>query len=139
VQAACEVELLNTEEFLEVLLETHPQVFAILISPSVTTQSDKNSITIAQVVSKKVYAQSQTPLSVKGMPLKYNEYADVVSSKTDSPPGLPPHHHYDLKIELRKDADLPQPSKIYSLSPAESSALESYIKKGSSTRMGLAL
>jgi hypothetical protein len=51
MQAACKVELLNAEEFFEVLLEKHPQVFAILISPSVTKQSDENSITIAQVVS----------------------------------------------------------------------------------------
>jgi hypothetical protein len=129
MQAACEVELLNAEEFLEVLLETHPQVFAILVTPSVTTQSDENSITIAQVVSKKIYAQSQTPLLVKGVPLKYNEYADVFSSKTDSPPWLPPHRRYDFKIQLGEDSDLPPPSKIYSLSPAESSALELYMEK----------
>jgi hypothetical protein len=129
VQAACEVELLNADDFLDVLLETHPEVFAILVSPSVPNQADENSITIAQVVSKKIYAQSQTPLSVTGMPLKYNEYADIFSSKTDSPPGLPPHRRYDLKIELQEDANLPPPSKIYSLSPAESSALEAYIEK----------
>jgi hypothetical protein len=69
MQAACEVELLNTDNFLEVLLETHPQVFALLVSPSVPTQADENSLTIAQVVSKKIYAQSQTPLSVTCMPL----------------------------------------------------------------------
>jgi hypothetical protein len=63
------------------------------------------------------------------MPLKYNEYADVFSSKINSPPGLPPHRRYDLKIELHEDTDLPPPFKIYSLSPAESSALESYIEK----------
>jgi hypothetical protein len=123
------VELLNAEEFLEVLLETHPQVFAILVSRSVTAHSDENSITIAQVVSKKIYAQSQTPLSVKGVPLKYNEYADVFSSKTDPPPGLPPHRCNNLKIELHEDTDLHPPSKIYLLSPAKSNALESYIEK----------
>jgi hypothetical protein len=35
LQAACEVELLNTEKSLEVLLKMHPQLFVILISPSV--------------------------------------------------------------------------------------------------------
>jgi hypothetical protein len=87
VQAACDVELLNAEEFLEFLLEMHPQVFEILVSPSVTTQSDENSITIAQVMSKKIYLQSQTPLLVKGMQLKYNEYADIISSKLTPLPG----------------------------------------------------
>jgi hypothetical protein len=77
MQAAGKVELLNADNFLEVLVETHPQVFALLISPSVPTQANENSITIAQVVRKKIYAQSQTPLSVTGGTLKYNEYMDV--------------------------------------------------------------
>jgi hypothetical protein len=41
VQAACKVEWLNAEEFLEVLLGMHPQVFVILVSPSATTQSEE--------------------------------------------------------------------------------------------------
>jgi hypothetical protein len=73
VQGACEVELLNADDLLEFLLEMHPQVFTLLVSSSVPTQADKNSITIAQVMSKKIYAQSQTPQLVTGMPLKYNE------------------------------------------------------------------
>jgi hypothetical protein len=83
MQAACKVELLNTDHFLRVLLKTHPLVFAILVSPSVPTQADENSITIAQVMSKKIYAQSQTPLWVIGVVLKYIECTDIVSRKTD--------------------------------------------------------
>jgi hypothetical protein len=50
MQAACEVELLNAEDFLKGLPKTHLQVFEILIFPSVPTLTDENSKTLAQVI-----------------------------------------------------------------------------------------
>ena len=91
------------------------------------------SLFIHSVVLTKEYTKSSLPLDSRGVPFKYMAYADVFTTKSEPPPGLPPHRQYDLSIEFNTDADgkplpLPKPGKIYPLSPSEESALSEYIK-----------
>ena len=54
------------------------------------------------------------------VPKVYHNFADVFSKVNAS--SLPPHHHFDLKIELEEGAS-PPPRRLYSLSPFELDAL----------------
>jgi len=64
------------------------------------------------------------------VPLKYRDYADVFSKVKASE--LPPHHDYDLKIDLEEGTSPPL-GTLYSLSPVELSALRTFIDENLNT------
>ena len=64
----------------------------------------------------KQYASTEIPMDSRGVPLKYQDYADTFTLKSESPAPLPPHRPYDLEIEFLRDAEgkelpLPRPGK----------------------------
>jgi len=63
---------------------------------------------------------------LSNVPSKYHEFANV-SSKTKAE-ALPPHHSYDLKINLEEGAQS-LVSPIYSLSASEQEALKEFIEE----------
>ena len=82
--------------------------------------SDPNSI------SGRSAQKSDTPVDLFSIPPEYHDYADVFSkSKADT---LPPHRPYDLKINLEEETSPPL-GPIYSLSPAELTALHEFINE----------
>jgi hypothetical protein len=71
-------------------------------------------------------ATDQSPVDLKNVPQEYHEFADVFSKgRADS---LPPHHPYDLKINL-EDSATPPFRPIYSLSQSELTALWEFINE----------
>jgi len=64
--------------------------------------------------------------NLSNVPSEYHEFADVFS-KTKAEV-LPPHHPYDLKINLEEGAQ-PQVGPIYSLSASEQEALKEFIEE----------
>jgi len=64
------------------------------------------------------------------IPLEYRDYADVFSKVKASE--LPPHHDYDLKIEL-KEGTSPPLGTLYSLSLVKLSALRTFIDENLNT------
>ena len=65
-------------------------------------------------------------MDLSSIPLEYHDYADVFSkSKGDT---LPPHRPCDLKINLEEETSPPL-GPIYSLSPAELTALREFINE----------
>jgi len=72
---------------------------------------------------------AETP-DLSNVPSKYHEFADVFSkTKAET---LPPHHSYDLKINLEEGAQ-PLVGPIYSLSASEQEALKEFIEKNLNT------
>jgi len=67
----------------------------------------------------------ETP-DLSNVPSEYHEFADVFS-KTKAKT-LPPHHFYDLKINLEEGAQ-PLVGPIYSLSASEQEALKEFIEE----------
>jgi hypothetical protein len=66
-------------------------------------------------------ATSVDPTDLSSVPEDYHEFADVFSKgKADT---LPPHHPYDLKIDI----DSTPPNCMYSLSQSELETLRSFI------------
>ena len=63
-------------------------------------------------------------VDLSNVPKKYHEFADVFNKKKANT--LPPHHSYDLKIELEEGAS-PPPGHMYSLSPMKLEALCTFI------------
>jgi len=68
---------------------------------------------------------AETP-DLSNVPSEYYEFADIFS-KTKAEV-LPPHHPYDLKINLEEGAQ-PPVSSIYSLSASEQEALKEFIEE----------
>jgi len=64
------------------------------------------------------------------VPLEYRDYVDVFSKAKASE--LPPHRDYNLKIEL-KEGTSPPLGTLYSLSPVELSALQTFINENLNT------
>jgi len=64
------------------------------------------------------------------VPPEYREYADVFSKAKASE--LPPHHDYDLKINLEEGTSPPL-GTLYSLSPVELSTLRTFIDENLNT------
>ena len=63
---------------------------------------------------------------LSNVPSEYHKFADVFSqTKAEI---LPPHHPYDLKINLEEGAQ-PPVSPIYSLSASEQEALKEFIEE----------
>jgi len=69
-------------------------------------------------------------LLTSNVPFKYHEFANIFS-KTKAEV-LPPHHPYDLKINLEEGTQ-PLVSPIYSLSASEQEALKEFIEKNLNT------
>jgi len=76
----------------------------------------------------KLYAastNSNAPISgLSSVPPKYHDFADVFSKAKSTQ--LPPHHDFDLKIDL-EDGSSPPLGTIYSLSLTELEALRTFI------------
>ena len=67
---------------------------------------------------------------LSNVPSEYHKFADVFSkTKAET---LPPHHSYDLKINLEEGAQ-PLVSLIYSLSASEQEALKEFIEENLNT------
>ena len=80
-----------------------------------------------------VKARSSTmssPPDLSSVPKDYHDYTDVFSKVNAST--LPPHHDYDLKIEL-EEGTTPPLGTIYSLSPVELTALRTFIDENLTT------
>jgi len=75
-------------------------------------------------------SSTSTPPDLDIVPLEYHDYADVFSKVKASE--LPPHHNYDLKINL-EEGTCPPLGTLYSLSPVELSALWTFIDKNLNT------
>jgi len=68
---------------------------------------------------------AETP-DLSNVPSEYHEFADIFSkTKAET---LPPHHPYDLKINLEEGAQ-PLVVPIYSLSASEQEALKEFIEE----------
>jgi len=69
-------------------------------------------------------------LLISNVPSEYHEFANVFSkTKAET---LPPHHPYDLKINLEEGAQ-PLVGPIYSLSASEQEALKEFIEENLNT------
>ncbi|QRV74613.1 Transposon Tf2-1 polyprotein [Ceratobasidium sp. AG-Ba] len=72
------------------------------------------------------------PLTAKGakeiplIPEEFQEYTDVFSEELFKKK-LPEHQPYDCQINFREDATLPEPAKIYPLSPIENCSIKENI------------
>jgi len=75
-------------------------------------------------------SSASTPPDLDIVPPEYRDYADVFSKAKASE--LPPHHDYDLKIELEEGTSPPL-GTLYSLSPVELSALWMFIDENLNT------
>jgi len=81
--------------------------------------------------SAKAWSSSiSTPPDLDIVPPEYHDYADVFSKAKASE--LPPHHDYDLKIDLEEGTSPPL-GTLYSLSPVELSALQTFIDENLNT------
>jgi hypothetical protein len=69
-------------------------------------------------------AASVAPVDLSEIPEDYHEYQDVFSKSSTST--LPPHHSYDLKIDLEEGAE-PPIGRMYSLSKKEMGALREFL------------
>ncbi|KAF7770963.1 hypothetical protein Agabi119p4_6937 [Agaricus bisporus var. burnettii] len=69
-------------------------------------------------------AISESPVDLSAIPDEYHDFTDVFSKKRADT--LPPHRHYDLKIDL-EDGTSPPIGPIYSLSHTELDALHDFI------------
>lgn len=49
------------------------------------------TVSIRAVLLNKEYTKSSLSLDSRGVPLKYQDFSDVFTMKTEPPPGLPPH------------------------------------------------
>jgi len=72
---------------------------------------------------------AETP-DLSNVPSKYHKFADIFS-KTKAKT-LPPHHPYDLKINLKEGAQ-PPVGLIYSLSASEQESLKEFIEENLNT------
>ena len=107
------IAFLDTVAFTRVCKEEETKSFQIHIS-------DPNS------ASRQSAQKSNTPVDLSSVPSEYHDYADIFSkSKVDT---LPPQRPYDLKINFEEGTSLPL-GLIYSLSPAELTALCEFIDK----------
>ena len=72
---------------------------------------------------------AETP-DLSNVPSKYHEFADVFSkTKAET---LPPHHPYDLKINLEEGVQSPV-GPIYSLSTSKQETLKEFIEENLNT------
>ena len=70
-------------------------------------------------------AAQEVPVDLSSVPEDCHKFADVFSK--DKADALPPHHPYNLKIDL-EEGTLP-PNRMYSLSQSELDTLHTFIKE----------
>jgi len=93
--------------------------------------STKYQLQLCPADSAKARSSSiSTPPDLNIVPPEYCDYADVFSKVKASE--LPPHHNYDLKIELEEGTSPPL-GTLYSLSPVELSTLRMFIDENLNT------
>jgi len=93
--------------------------------------STKYQLQLCPSDSAKAHSSSaSTPPDLDIVPLEYRNYADVFSKVKASE--LPPHCDYDLKIDLEEGTSPPL-GTLYSLSPVELSALQTFIDENLNT------
>jgi len=93
--------------------------------------SMKYQLQLRPADSAKAWSSSiSTLLDLDIVPPEYRNYVDMFSNVKASE--LPPHHDYDLKIELEEGTSPPLGTR-YSLSPVELSALQTFIDENLNT------
>lgn len=112
------IQVLDPEEFLQEVAENDGQFYALW--------EDNPLVTAA--TTKDIPAET-TDGPMPGLPERYQEFADVFSKKDLDK--LPPHRPYDLQIDLKEDEFsndiLPEPAKIYPVSPTELEILRTFV------------
>ena len=129
VQSSSDIKLINAASFLRVARKFKLDIYSTRLD---ITLSNIPAVSIRSVLTTKQYATSEIPLDPRGVPLKYREFADIFSLKTEPPGPLPSHRSYDLEINFLHDSTgndlpLPRPGKIYPLSPSEEHTLSEYL------------
>ena len=71
-------------------------------------------------------ASKEEPDETPNIPIQYMEFATVFGEEEFNK--LPPHHPYDIDIELKDDTTLGH-APLYSMMPAESKELKSWLDK----------
>lgn len=97
-------------------------------------EEELNTITealMSMILNKKTHAESGIKKDARGVPLVYQDYADVFKTKEEiaDDTTLPPHRpEFDLAIDLEKGKSVPPHTPIYALSTTEEEILAEYIK-----------
>ena len=129
VQSSSDIKLINAASFLRVARKHKLDIYSTRLG---ITLSNIPTVSIRSVLTTKQYATSEIPMDPRGVPLKYREFEDIFSLKSEPPGPLPSHRSYDLEIDFLRDSagndlPLPRPGKIYPLSPAEEQTLSEYL------------
>jgi len=110
------ISLINTATFVHACKLEGSTKYQLQLRPSDSVKARSSS--------------TSTPPDLDIVPLEYHDYADVFSKVKASE--LPPHHDYDLKIDLEEGTSPPL-GTLYSLSPVELSALQTFIDENLNT------
>ena len=110
------VSLINTATFVCACNLEGSTQFQLQLCPSDTAKGQSSS--------------TSTPPDLSVIPPEYCDYADVFSKAKASE--LPPHHDYDLKIDLEEGTSPPL-GTLYSLSPVKLTALRTFIDENLNT------
>jgi len=110
------ISLINTAAFVCVCKLEGSTKYQLQLHPSDSAKARSSS--------------ASTPPDLDIVPPEYRDYADVFSKAKASE--LPPHHDYNLKINL-KEGTSPPLGTLYSLSPVELSALRTFIDENLNT------
>jgi len=110
------ISLINAAAFVRACKLEGSTKYQLQLRPSDSTKAHSSS--------------ASTPPDLDIVPPEYRDYADVFSKAKASE--LPPHHDYDLKIDLEEGTSPPL-GTLYSLSPVELSALRTFIDKNLNT------
>ena len=110
------VSLINAAAFVCACRLEGSTQFQLQLCPSDTAKGQSSS--------------TSTPLDLSIVPLEYHDYADVFSKAKASE--LPLNCNYDLKINLEEGTSPPL-GTLYSLSPVELSALQTFIDNNLNT------
>lgn len=76
--------------------------------------------------SKSPVSKAPSPLELSQVPAEYHDLSEVFNKTRAT--SLPPHRPFDCAIDLLPGASPPR-GRIFSLSPAETQAMETYIKE----------
>lgn len=88
VQSSSDIKLLNAASFLQVARKFKLDIYSTRLD---ITLSNIPAVSIRSVLTTKQYATSEIPMDPRGVPLKYREFADIFSLKTEPPGPLPSH------------------------------------------------
>ena len=144
--------LLASLSFLDILLQSSDFVVSILISETSMSNFEQSNIAIISTVAflhtsklpgshnfelclhssdiQSNSAKLAETSDLSNVSSKYHKFADIFSkTKAET---LPPHHPYNLKINLEEGAQ-PPVGPIYSLSASEQEALKEFIEENLNT------